>query len=131
MMATRIEGIAVEFDSGFGLIAQARGIWNFTIVYGPALFQFQKREQHAILLHEAAHCRLGHVEKRLRALWRLFARPRSLALLCREQEFEADAWVANRGYGRELASALARMASMKGALHPSNADRIIRLLAPA
>lgn len=125
-------GIPVRFDPAQSTLCDSRGIWPLKrIVYGPALRELPAREQQAVILHEAAHCKMFHVEHRLAALWRLFVRPASLAELCRLQEFEADRFVIAHGYGPDLARVLLRFQSGKrGPLHPSTSERIRRLLDP-
>lgn len=129
---TTIDGIPVYYDQNLTrYTCQVRGLWSFRkIVFGPELFAFPFMEQSALLEHEAAHCTLRHLEKRIAHLWMLFTSPRALSELCIEQEFEADRRTAMRGYGEALASALARHPRPAWPLHPSSAERIARLRSP-
>jgi Zn-dependent protease with chaperone function len=122
-------GIPVRYDPEAKVIADSRGLLRWKeIVVGPGIFNFSRREQQAILLHEVGHCKLYHLEKRLLRLWKLIW-PKSLALYCQFQEQQADYYVAQCGYGLDLASAFSRMTSSGGPLHPSTSSRIERLLA--
>ena len=122
-------GIPVRYDPTLPVICHSRwwGSWSL-IVVGPAFMRFHPRERTALLLHEAAHCRLLHVKHRLLSLWLLFWCPSALSLLCRRQEFEADEFVARLGYGPDLATALLRVNSRASSLHPPKQQRIDRLL---
>ncbi len=127
-------GIPVEFDEKMrDIVSEARGVWRWKkIVVGPSIAVFPPSEREAILLHEVAHCKARHLERRIGALWLLLVNPRRLARLCIEQEFEADSFVVASGKGPELASAFLRLqahgrASSSSALHPSLAERIERL----
>lgn len=112
-------------------ICESRGIWRWTeIVVGRAFDYFSSREQQAILLHEAGHIKLHHGAQRIRWLWLVLFSPRRFADLCVEQEFQADRFAANCGYGSDLASALSRLKTgSSGSLHPNSVERIARLLA--
>lgn len=113
---------------GLSAICQARGVWPFKrIVCGPRLRTFTDDEQQAILAHEAGHCKLLHLEKRIAHLWLLF-QPAKLAQLCRDQELEADDYVRALGLGRALISFLAKAPNEEAPLHPSPGLRIARLL---
>lgn len=121
-------GVPVVFDAGYDGISDSRGLWRWkTIVVGRQFISFPSREQQAILLHEAAHCRLRHLEKRLLNLWRIF-RPAALAALCVEQEYEADRFAAHLGYGVDLARAFSRVVPSPSPFHPPVNERIERLL---
>ncbi len=127
-------GVPVEFDEKMrDIVSEARGLWRWKkIVIGPSIQIFSPSEREAILLHEVAHCKARHLERRIGALWLLLVNPRRLARLCLEQEFEADSFVAACGKGPALASAFLRLQahgreSSSSALHPSLAERIERL----
>ena len=121
-------GIPVRFDAKYTGILDSRGLWRWKKIFvGPAFLAFPPREQQALLLHEVGHCKLKHLEKRLRSLWLLFWRPRALAVLCRAQELEADRFAAACGYGAELAEAFRRMKHVDSPLHPHISERIARL----
>jgi Zn-dependent protease with chaperone function len=100
-------------------------LWRKKIVVRPDFFKFPAREQQAFLLHEAAHCKLFHAEKRI---LRLLVWPFGIFAYCRAQEFIADRFVLEMGYAADLARAFARFADGKSRLHPPTAERIARLI---
>lgn len=112
-------------------IVETRGLWRWKkIVVGRAFEGFPVREREAILLHEVAHAKLNHIEKRLLVAWQIVFAPRRFAQLCVEQEFQADYFAAECGRGVDLASALSRMKTdARASLHPAVGDRVARLLA--
>lgn len=120
-------GIPVRFDERMQIISDSRGIgpWK-EIVVGPAFMQFGSREKTALLLHEAAHCKMRHVEKRLLRFWMVFWPP-ALFRYCREQEYAADRFVRELGFGPDLARVFARIQGGSGPLHPPHDERIHRL----
>lgn len=121
-------GIPVRYQPTFKGISDSRGLWRWKkIVIGPAFTAFPAREQAAILLHEAGHCKLFHLEKRIARLWLLLWRPSRLSAYCAQQEFEADRFAAGCGYGADLARAFSRLAVSDSILHPPIALRIERL----
>lgn len=122
-------GIPTEIDYSLPFICDSRGIGRWKkIVVGRAFFTFDDRQQSAFLLHEVAHCKLRHLEKRIAALWLLIWRPKRLAQLCIEQEFEADLFVARCGFGPDLARAFLRIGSAgEDPLHPPLTARVERL----
>lgn len=122
-------GIPVRFDPDAKIISDSRGLWPFKrIVVGPPFFNFAEREKQAILLHEAGHCKMFHLEKRIARLWLLLWRPALLARYCEAQEYAADQYAAECGYGLDLARAFSRFTG-ESDLHPGRHDRIARLLA--
>lgn len=151
-------GIQVIYDPLLGAISDSRGVWRWKkIVVGRQFFGFPPREQGAILLHEAGHCKLGHVARLQffiarsprRLLKLLFFSIRSsfagdgvrafhaalalalpdLAEYRKKQELQADRYAAGCGYGHDLARALARMHGDDSGFYPPRAERILRLLA--
>jgi Zn-dependent protease with chaperone function len=121
-------GVRVDYDQKAKFISDSRGIGRWKkVVVGPLFMQFPPREQQAILLHEVAHCKLFHVEHRLKNLWLLFWRPSSLRQLCIDQEHEADAFVRSCGFGTDLALAFSKLRLTEHLLHPSTSERIARL----
>lgn len=120
-------GIPVRYDGHLQIISDSRGIgpWK-EIVVGPAFMMFGHREQYALLLHEAAHCKMRHVEKRLLRAWMVFWPP-ALFAYCRDQEYEADRFVRGMGYGPDLARVFSRIEGGCGPLHPPHDARIHRL----
>jgi hypothetical protein len=127
-MKMRIEpclGIPVRYDPAARAICDSRGLGRWQeIVIGPQFLRFPPAEQQAMLLHEAGHCKMLHVKRRLFAL----LTPWKLRAICREQEFEADRFVRAIGYGAELARAFSRMREQESPLHPPLTERIQRLI---
>lgn len=120
-------GIPVRYDPSLRVISDSRGVWPFKrIVVGPAIQNFTREEGQAILMHEAGHCKLFHLEKRLARLWML-VRPQMLGDYCKRQEYQADYFVVQLGRGRELVSVLEKTQSRGGPIHPDAASRIERL----
>lgn len=123
----KILGIPIHYDEKARIISDSRGLWPFKrIVVGPAFWRFGPREMQAILLHEVAHCKLFHLERRL---LRAIFFPGSIKEFCFAQEFQADNFVALTGYGKDLASVFSKVKQTEQILHPPTAERIERLLA--
>lgn len=121
-------GIPVRYDPDLRQICESRGLWRWKgIVVGPVFQRFPDREKQALLLHEAGHCKLRHLEARTARLWWLLWRPRQLAALCQMQEFEADRYAAGCGYGADLARAFSRLVPGESRWHPPLPERIARL----
>lgn len=121
-------GIPVRFDPRMRGISNSRGVGRWKAIFvGSAFGQFPPREQAAILLHEAGHCKLRHLEQRLKRLHWAFWKPHVLAAFCAAQEFEADRFAAGCGYGADLARAFSRLQGTDTPLHPPMAERIARL----
>lgn len=121
-------GVPVGFKRRLTNISEARGIWPWKkIVVGPQFFDLEARCQGAILLHEAAHAKLFHLEKRIGYALLNFWRPAAIGRYCKMQEFQADAFAAGCGYGRDLALVFARFPAAGGDFHPSPEERIERL----
>lgn len=118
-------GIPVRYDEKHRSIVDSRGVWRWKeIVVGPDFFRFPPAEQAALLLHEAGHVKLQHLEKRLLCLFT----PWRIPALCRAQEFEADAFVRSIGYARQLAGAFSRLQSTPSPLYPPLSERLQRLI---
>ena len=129
LTTTKCIGVPVKYDARYAGISDSRGLWRWKkIVVGPAFATFDDREKQAILLHEVGHCKMRHLEKRLRSLWMIFVRPFALVQLCIEQEYEADRFVRSLGYGADLARAFSRLRAETSLLHPPVSERIHRLL---
>lgn len=131
-------GIPVYYDDALTNISYSFAFWRWNkIVVGPAWRGLPEREAGAVLLHEAGHVKLRHFEKRLRMLWLVFVNPGRLLGLCAEQEFQADRFAAECGYGVELAQLFCRLQRSaekrpdSGPLHPDLSSRIMRLTTPA
>lgn len=150
-------GIPVIYDPTLTEIAHSRGFlfWK-TIVIGPLFTAFAAREQQAILLHEAGHCKLWHAERclwpllraillhpalalaaalqrdpvRTEMLWSEWIERSGIAELRRAQEYQADYYAAQCGYGADLARAYSRVCEQyapvyrAGIWFQSSADRI-------
>lgn len=120
-------GIPVYLDPNGAMISDSRGVWPFKrIVLGRSFQLFDPEEKKAIILHEVAHCKLFHLERRI--LRAIFA-PWGLVKCCHEQEFQADFFVGLLGHGPDLARAFAKLQSVSDPLHPPTSERIKRLLA--
>lgn len=121
-------GIPVEYVPDLRVISETTGVgpWK-RILVGNAFFDLEPRLQGAILLHEAGHAKLRHLEKRIWFAIRNFWRPMAIGSYCRNQEFEADQFAANCGYGRDLALVFARVDAPAGPYHPNRLERIARL----
>jgi len=124
-------GVPVRYDPQAKMISDSRGLWRWKkIVVGPMFWiNFDEREKQAILLHEAGHCKMFHLEKRILRLPLMLVRPSFVASYCRAQEFAADQFAAGCGYAQDLARALSKIRAGGGPLHPDLPTRIARLLA--
>lgn len=121
-------GIPVIFDSRVETFAESRGLFRWKRIFlGPRFLSLPPREQQALLLHEAGHCKLHHLEKRILACLTFW--PPKVLKLCVIQEFQADRFTAGCGYGRDLVNFLLRFKDHKaGPFHPPQAERVRRLL---
>lgn len=117
-------GVPVSYHPAYRFLSEVR---FGRIVVGEAFFRLSPREQGAVLLHEVGHVKLGHVWRRWVFAALNFWRPRAIVAYCREQEFQADAYVAGCGYARDLAMVYAKMEVVPGPWHPAPKDRIERL----
>jgi Zn-dependent protease with chaperone function len=120
----------VLYDPELKNISDSRGIWRWKkIVVGPSFLRLDEREAGAVLLHEAGHCKLRHLEKRLTMLWLVLVSPKRLLRICLEQEYEADRFAAKCGYGNDLIRLFNRMSAQSpGPFHPELGSRIARLM---
>ena len=112
-------------------ISESVGIWPFQrIEVGAGWKALPARIQTAVLLHEVGHLRKNHQAKRLlNILTAVFARDRFNAM-CRAQEFEADAYAKQCGFGEELAALYtALIHTGQDARYPSMDSRIAELRA--
>lgn len=149
-------GIPVRYDPSSRVIVDSRGMWRWKeIVIGPGFLSFPPREQGALLLHEAGHCKCNHIA---RLAWFIARSPRRAWRFARcaleaaragtdengffklvaermpdvatyriGQEFEADRFAAGCGYAHDLIRAFGRIQSEGGPFHPHPALRIARL----
>ena len=123
-------GIPVYYDPGLKNISDSRGLWWWKkIVLGPGFLQLSGREGCAVLLHEAGHCKLRHLEKRITMAWLVLVSPQRLLRICLEQEYEADRFAAGCGYGADLMRLFCRLQQAAGPFHPELSQRIARLTA--
>ena len=121
-------GIPVYYDPKLKNISDTRGLRRWKkIVVGPGFLRLSEREAGAVLLHEAGHCKLHHLEKRLSMVWLVLVSPQRLLRICLEQEHEADDFAVKHGYGQDLAQLFSRMEQRKALFHPALSARIARL----
>ena len=128
-------GIPVHYSPMMTAICESRGVWPFKEIWcGPDFPKFPPRIQQAFLLHEAGHCKLFHVEWPILNLWRLVYHP-LWATYIRFQELQADYFVKECGYGRDLAHGFGMIAppseelsKLELACYPDRDERIARLL---
>ena len=96
----------IRLDPEYGGHAYTKGFWPWRRIFvGHSFVLLPDREQQAVLLHEVGHRVLWHIERRL--LHRLIFGVCTDYL--QRQELEADAYVARRGYGADLAKVLRRI----------------------
>lgn len=120
-------GIRVIYDPAMEIVSDSRGLLRWKRIYvGPSFFKLRPEESSAVLAHEAGHCHLKHLEKRLLRLWMLAFPSRMLALI-HEHEYEADAFAARAGFGAQLRAFFARLPPSTNILHPPLQSRIERL----
>lgn len=132
-------GVPVEFDPDLPYISDSRGLFRWKrIVVGKSFFALTSREKQAVLAHEAGHCKLKHLEKRILRLW-LLVMPKRLLAYCHRQEYEADQFSKACGFGEAMVSLLEKVALVQsdgnaaqtqlvGSLyHPPLQSRIERL----
>ena len=125
---SRMTGVRVIHWSGLQVISACFGIWPLKcILVGTRFWELSDGEQYAVLYHELGHYRLWHHEKRLLYAPLLLARPSLFFRLCRDQEFEADAFAASQGFGGYLSYLFSRMVGSPSKFHPDFAARIERL----
>lgn len=102
-------GVPVRFDPQLSYISDSRGLFRWkVIVVGPSFFALGAREKQAVLAHEAGHCKLKHLERRILRLW-LLLMPKRLLAYCHQQEYEADQFSKACGFGEAMISVLERV----------------------
>lgn len=77
----KILGIPVIYDADLPILSDSSGIWRWKKIFvGPYFYRLSERQQGAVLLHEAGHCKMLHVEKiilhallRPRLIWAVIA----------------------------------------------------------
>ena len=126
---TAILGIRIVIDRQMTRIADSRGVWPFKrIAVGLRWFALPDKERSAVLYHEAGHCKLFHLEKRILMLIGLFVRPALVREWAQAQELEADEFAAKHGYGVELLRVIERFrGESDGMFYPSFEERAQRL----
>ena len=107
------------------MIARAISFGWFKRIYTGTKFNMLPRmQQLAVLSHERGHCEGHHTEQRLLCL--LFA-PWMFFKLCKRQEFQADRYACNHGFGRYLYSFLSSDFD-GGMFQPSHIERRTAIL---
>lgn len=118
-------GFEVFYDPHTTQVAHAAGIGRWRrIIVGSAYFFLPAGMRHAVLLHEAGHLRSHHLLQRIAWLplcWTARARAHAAA-----HELEADAFVAEQGYGADLLSFVQRF-DRGGEFYPDVKDRCAAL----
>lgn len=103
-------------------IARAVSFGPFSrVLIGTRFERLSDKQQAAVLAHEEGHIAMRHTEGRLLfaifpAFWFLFP------TLCRQQEFQADRYAAERGHAKALLQLLENDYD-GGWLQPSHAER--------
>jgi len=121
----KVLGYRIDFDPEMPRVAEARGIWPFKrIVVGRQWYALPDHERAAVLMHEAAHCRRAHFEKRLVALPLFLLSPSFVKRMAREQEIEADRFAARAGFGAGLIAFLRRFDERESIFYPSHDERV-------
>ena len=124
----RVMGHRVLYRESCEHISCVHGFWRpGKIVVGPMFNRLTPFEQGAVLVHEVGHLELGHPRQRWRRWWWLIVKPAAFRAMCIEQEYEADRFAAERGYGPALVSIYARIENASGLLHPPVQARIAKL----
>lgn len=101
-----------------------RFFWIKRVYVGSVYRSLTPRQREAVVTHEVAHIG-GHD-----TLWRMLALlfPPVMPWLCRRQEFAADAFAKDRGYGPPLIEVLRTLPEDCGWLYPKTSQRIEKLL---
>jgi hypothetical protein len=122
-------GYPVHFEPKYRGMAAARGFWpRKRIVVGRLFFWLPARMQVAVLLHEVAHCRGMHLEKRLLLaplFWTGWVRRWTL-----RQEHECDEFAVVHGFGVEFVKFLSYAGprnDVDDPFHPPHEERTARI----
>lgn len=113
------------------IVARTFGFGMFAKIETGKLFdQLPPDQKEAVILHERGHIVHRHF---LQRIWWLvtfrFLDIEWLSLACVNQEFEADRYVDEHGYGLHLLTFLLRLSDDDGgSFHPSAQERINRLI---
>lgn len=103
-------------------------LWG-TIQTTDRFYALPIEQQIAVSMHEAAHIKRKHAWKRLGWILtgKAFRQPDRFFEMCAAQELEADSYVRDSGYGRELATFL--ILHVRGATlgYPSVSNRLENL----
>lgn len=111
-------GIPVRYDASEDGVASCSGIWpGYWINVGPGWLGLPQRQKDAVLMHEAAHVRLWHIEIRMLLLplsWMSFVQR-----IMDRQEEAADRFVVEQGLGVELLEVLSKHLDDDRRLYPA------------
>lgn len=126
----RVAGIPVDIDVRQAATACARGLWPFKrIVVGLKWYALPVDQRVAVLYHEAGHCRLFHLEKRILALPLLLVAPRLAAAIARRHELASDRYAAQAGFAAPHIAYLEEAHADDSDFYPSREERISSLRA--
>lgn len=103
-------------------------VWRAVFVH-PIFHRLPAPIRTAILAHEEGHLMLGHTRQRLRWLFsgRWWRDPEGVRAALKNQEYEADAYCASRGFADFLIAFLLKSQDHATKVRPSSQDRIARL----
>lgn len=119
---SEILGLPISYNQQFKGVAVARGVWPFKhIEVGVSWFGLSMGERIAVLMHEAGHCKLLHLEKRI--LWLPLFWTKFVERIAMDQELEADEFAFRHGYGVEFLQFLKRFRYVKGDYYPNYPER--------
>ena len=127
----KVMGIPVYYDERMTNISSFTGLSRWKrIKVGPLFWKLTNREQQAVLLHEAGHCQLDHLQKRILWAWLALVYPKKLMEICHEQEYQADQFAAAAGYRLDLVSFFNKLqeGEVEVDFHPTLQSRIERLM---
>lgn len=97
--------------------------WSFfgikRVIVGALHSKLPISQQFAVEMHEVAHCHFHHIEKRWLCL---LMNPWNYSRLCKQQEFDADRYAAERGHAQGLIDFL-RDENEESFLYPSHSER--------
>ena len=99
--------------------------WYRRVYIGTKFARLPKGQQTAVILHERGHIEKHHTEARLLSV--LFPFKPFIRWLCHRQEYAADRYVLEHGFGRELVDFLVANGARESFTHPSDYARACRL----
>lgn len=97
-------------------------LWWKRIYIGEKFDRLSTDEKYSVIAHELAHCEGHHTEIRMLFMFIPFL----FSWICRQQEYSADKYAKDRGYGASLARVISRNAN-NGPYYPSTESRCARL----